>query len=330
MTSREFKPPAHQHRALKVVVGCAIVFVVLAIVSIACATYLFTAPFSVHINHDGGHEIAGDDGMQASGTDRFFVEVQADGEVRVEADIELALGHVVISTAERGALFQAEGVVESSQLRPRFNNSSDGNKARVSLSLDGENVSFQGLRGTRGSRWQLYFSDSTPLDLNLTLGAADADLNFTGIPVENLNLECGMASATLRFDEPNPAILHRLAIEAGLSEFNATGLGNARFESLTFDGGAGEFTLDFSGESFMPGAEAELSVGIASLTILLSSGQPSIVEAPSSFMTKVTMPASFERIGSDTWASPNAADNDQALRITIDAGPGNIEVKLVD
>ena len=332
MKSLDIKPPEHQRRALRIVVGCAVVFVVLVIASIACATYLFTAPFSLYQDeeHGSGEGDVTHNGTQSRRAVRSFFEVADEGEQRVKADIELALGHVTISTAEQGALFQVEGVVIGTQLRPRFDHGRNGDEVEISLSLDGEDVSFRGLRGMRGSNWQLYFSDSIPLDLDLTLGAAEGDLNFTGIPVENLSVECGMASISLRFDEPNPVVLHRLDIEAGLSEFTARGLGNARFESFEFDGGAGEFTLDFSGEAFMPGAEAEINVGLASLTVLLPLGQPVVVEAPVSFMTRVEFPESFKRIGRDSWASPNAAGNPHTFHIEIDAGPGSIEVKLVE
>ncbi len=326
--SREFKPPEHQNKALRVVAGCAILFVILALVSIACATYLFTAPFSK--DHEETAEREGGDPVHSRRGERLLFEVDHDGQQRVNADIELALGHVMTAVAEQGALFQAEGVVAGSQLRPRFNHDRNGDVAEVSLSLDGENVSFQGLRGTRGSRWQLYFSDSIPLNLNLSLGVAEGELNMTGIPLEGLSLDCGMASTSLRFDEPNPTVLHRMDIEAGLSEFTASGLGNARFEAFEFDGGAGEFTLDFTGDSFMPGAQAEINVGLASLIVLLPEGQPALVEAPASFMTNVEMPSSFERVGRHTWASPGAANDARALQIEIDAGPGSIEVRVID
>ena len=325
MKSLDIKPPEHQRRALRIVVGCAVVFVVLVIASIACATYLFTVPFS-H-DHDEEHGLGEGDVTQSRRAIRSFFEVADEGEQRVKADIELALGHVTISTADQGALFQAEGVVIGAQLRPRFDHNRSGNKVEISLSLDGEDVSFRGLRG---GRWQLYFSDSIPLDLDLTLGAAEGDLNFTGIPVERLSVECGMASISLRFDEPNPIVLHRFDIEAGLSEFTASGLGNARFESFEFDGGAGEFTLDFSGEAIMPGAEAEINVGLASLTVLLRAGQPVVVEAPVSFMTRVAFPNSFVRVGRHSWACPNAAGNPHTFHIEINAGPGSMVVKLVE
>ncbi len=326
MQPRDIKPPEHHNKALRIVVGCAVIFVVLVIASIACASYLFTAP-PVH-NHE--EDTVGGEAGPTRHSVRSFFELQDDGAQRVRADIDLALGHVTTATAERGTLFQAEGVVVSHQLRPRFFGESDGHGAEVSLSLDGEDVSLRGLRGTGGSRWQLYFADSKTLDLDLSLGAADADLNFTGIPLERLNLECGMASASLRFDEPNPVVLRHLDIEAGLSEFSAFGLGNARFEAFEFDGGAGEFTLDFSGDSFTPGARAELNVGVSSLTVLLPAGLPVMVEAPASFMTKISFPDSFERVGSDTWASPGTSEDTSVLFIEIDAGPGNVEVKLVD
>jgi len=48
-------------------------------------------------------------------------------------------------------------------------------------------------------------------------------------------------------------------------------LGNANFEFLDFDGGVGNFTLDF-GESFDYEAEVKVDVGLGSVDIVLPKG----------------------------------------------------------
>lgn len=261
---------------------------------------------------------------------RYFFEYQEDDAVSVvEADLEVALGAVRVGpTAEEEALFQAEVDLTSDRLRPRFEGETTGDRVRVSLSLGGEEVSLRGVRATRGNAWRLYFSERVPLDLDLSLGAAEADLDFSGIPVAGLNLDCGMAKATLRFDEPNPVSLERLTISAGLSNFEAYGLGNARFQHFNFDGDAGEFTLDFTGAAPRPGATVDVSVGMAALTLVLPAALPVVLDAPSSFVTHVEVPSALEQRGKGRWATPGA--DDLALRVSVNAGPGNVRVRLAD
>lgn len=261
---------------------------------------------------------------------RHFFELEDDDVTAVEAELDLALGSVRVGRAEAGALFQAEVDLTGERLRPRFEGGTTGGRARVALSLGGEEVSLRGVRATRGNTWRLYFSDRVPVALDLSLGAAEADLDFTGIPVSRLGLDCGMARATLRFDAPNPVPLEHLVIEAGLSNFDARGLGNARFGTLSFEGGAGEFTLDFSGDALRPGAVATVEVGMASLTLVLPAGHPVVLDAPTSFMTHVEVPPALVQTAKGQWATPGARDDPAALRLDLDAGPGTIRVRMAD
>ena len=261
---------------------------------------------------------------------RAFFEVEDEGEETIEARLEVALGRVTTGQAERGTLFQAEVALASDRLRPRFEHTTRGDQARVELGLHGGDVSFRGVRATRGNLWRLYFSGRTPLDLHLDLGAAEADLDLTGIPLQRLALTAGMAGATLRFNEANPVVAERIEVEAGLSSFTARGLGLARFREFDFDGGVGEFTLDFSGDAFQDGARATIDVGMASLTVLLPEGRPVRLGAPSSFVTHVEVPPRFAAIGRGRWASPDAEHDPAAFEIDINAGPGKVEVRLVE
>lgn len=276
-----------------------------------------------------GQPVAPDEPVAAGQGVRAFFEVEDEGEESVNADLEVALGRVTAARAERGILFQAEVALTSDRLRPQFQHSTRGNAARVELGLSGEDASFRGIRATRGNTWRLYFSDQKPLDLDLELGAADADLDFSGIPLQRLSLDCGMASATIRFEEDNPIEAERIEIEAGLSSFTAEGLGHARFREFDFDGGAGEFTIDFTGDALRPGATATLDVGMASLTLRLPDGHPIRLDAPSTFMTRVDIPSSMVSIGKGRWATPGAETGD-AFEIDIDAGPGQVIVQIVE
>ena len=323
MRTSDIPPRDHHRRALRIVVTA---FVLLVLSGLVYVGYSLSFLWTNHVSDDEQPPGGGSRGQAV----RSFFEVEDDGEARIEADLELALGRVTTGRAERGTLFQAEVDVASEGFRPRFTHTTRGDQARIELGVQDTDGSLGRVRSSRANAWRLYFSDRTPLDLSLALGAAEADLDFTGIPLEHLNLDCGVAKATVRFTEANPAQMERMEIEAGLSEFTARGLGFARFERFEFDGGAGNFTLDFSGDAIEPGAHAELDVGMASLTVLLPAGQPIVLDAPSSFMTQVTVPSSFVRLHDGRWGTPGADTDGRTLTVDIDAGPGHVEVRVVE
>ena len=60
------------------------------------------------------------------------------------------------------------------------------------------------------------------------MGAAEADLDLTGVPLRRLMLVCGVARTTLRLRAPNPEVAAEVDIKAGVSAFSAEGLGHLR------------------------------------------------------------------------------------------------------
>jgi hypothetical protein len=257
-----------------------------------------------------------------------YFEVPDDGAERLEAELELSLGHVETAHAEAGYLFQAEVGLPQGRLRPRFTvRRRHGGTARVALTLDEAELSPGGVRRGGDARWRIYLPTRTPTDLALKLGASQATLDLTGVPLSNLRLDCGLSRATLRFGAPNPIEMEELVVEAGLAEFRAEGLGNARFRELRFDGGAGRFALDFTGAALLEGAEAEIDVGIAELTLTLPAGQPIVLDVPDAPFVSLDLPRTFVRDGGE-WRSPEADGADDPFHFRIDAGPGRVVVRL--
>ena len=187
-----------------------------------------------------------------------YFELTKDGADRLEANLELALGRVETAIAEEGYLFQAEVMLPSGRLRPRFAARRMGGIARVDLNLDDASLSPRGVRRAESGMWRIYLPGDTPTELSMKLGATQAVIDLSGVPITNLDLDCGLSRTDLRFDRRNPVEMRELNIDAGLSEFRADGLGNARFRRFSFDGGAGRFALDFTGDDLASDAVAEI------------------------------------------------------------------------
>ncbi len=261
---------------------------------------------------------------------RDLIEVPDRGETSVRADLDLGLGTVTVGRAERGTLFQAEVTLPIDGLRADARMETvpteRGDQARVTLGLDGDAASPGDLDRTRGLTWRLLFSHRTPLDLSVRMGATEADLDLTGIPLRRLTLVCGVASTALRLTAPNRERATDVEIRAGVSEFTAEGLGHLRFRRLRFDGGVGRFALDFRGARPEPGAEATLRIGLGELDVLLPAGVPVVVEAPGGRLSSVELPGGLVTLSQGRYATPGA-DAD-AFTVRIASGPGRVRVRL--
>lgn len=248
-------------------------------------------------------------------------EVPLDGERRLTADLDVGLGRVRLGRASQGQLVQAEVVTGRSGLEPTFAYTRDGDDGRVAVGLTGEGS----IKGG-ANRWDLRFSDQVPLALSAELGMANADLDLSGLRLTDLHVEAGMAEATVHFDRANAETLELVELSAGMAEFRARGLGYARFERLLFEGGAGRFVLDFRGDALLPGAVAELELGVASAEIVLPQGYPVVIEAEQA-LGSVDVPVGFIKRGDGVWHSESVARPEDALIIRAEVGAGSLRFR---
>jgi hypothetical protein len=117
------------------------------------------------------------------------------------------------------------------------------------------------------NEWDLKLSN-TPLDLTIQAGAYDANLELGGLALKSLTVRDGAANVGLSFSKPNQTEMSILRYETGASDVKLTGLSNANFSTLTFSGGAGNYTLDFSGE-LQRDAVVTIESGLGNLSLII-------------------------------------------------------------
>ena len=122
--------------------------------------------------------------------------------------------------------------------------------------------------GMTRNEWDLEFSPEIPLEIDVTLGAGEGSLDFTGLQLATLDMDMGAGDFTLRFDEPNEIEMDRLTLDTGASKLGVRHIGNAGPKQVTLQGGVGDITLDFTG-AWTRSAEARITTGVGSLTLRL-------------------------------------------------------------
>jgi len=129
------------------------------------------------------------------------------------------------------------------------------------------------------NEWDLKLSD-TPLDLTVQAGAYEGTLELGGLALKSLTVRDGASHVDLSFLEPNQTKMSMLRYETGASDVKLAGLANANFSTLTFSGGAGNYTLDFSGE-LQRDAVVTIESGLGNVSLIIPEDVDAVVTVES-------------------------------------------------
>ena len=121
----------------------------------------------------------------------------------------------------------------------------DRESRRLGLALDLDEESSPGQR--RFGEMRLTLSPAVPFDLDLDLGAVEAEIALGGLALRSVRIEAGASSSRVTFESPNPVPMDMLDLHAGAASLSATGLANANAAEVRVAAGVGDVNLDFSG-----------------------------------------------------------------------------------
>ncbi len=189
----------------------------------------------------------------------------------------------------------------------------DGGNVQIQMSDINSFPSFDNLKNV----WDLKLGD-TPMDLTIESGAYDGTFEFGGLSLNNLTIQDGAANVTLAFSEPNLVEMSTFRYETGASDVKMRGLANANFSIFDFSSGAGDYTLDFSGE-LQRDASVKISSGLSNIIIVIPEGVNAVVTVDSG--------ASNISAGSNWSQSGNVYQQKgegPTLTFVIEIGAGNV------
>lgn len=112
---------------------------------------------------------------------------------------------------------------------------------------------------------------SQPMNLDIESGAYDGTFEFGGLSLTSLTIKDGAANVELAFSEPNPTEMSVFSYSTGASDVKMKGLANANFSIFDFSAGAGDYTLDFSGE-LQRDASIKIESGFSNMIVIVPEG----------------------------------------------------------
>lgn len=170
------------------------------------------------------------------------------------------------------------------------------------------------------NEWDLKLGQA-PMELSISAGAYDGNLELGGLSLKSLSISDGAADVEVSFSEPNPVEMSEFSYTTGASDVTMEGLANANFETFFFNSGAGDYTLDFSGE-LQRDATVSIDCGFSDLTLIIPEGLNAVVTIDSTLVDI--------NVG-DGWSQRNKvytqAGEGYTLTIVVNMGAGEVTVR---
>ncbi|HQV95550.1 MAG TPA: toast rack family protein [Anaerolineales bacterium] len=170
------------------------------------------------------------------------------------------------------------------------------------------------------NEWDLQLG-SSPMELEISAGAYEGNFELGGLALTNLTINDGAADVSLSFSELNLAEMSEFNYSTGASDVRMEGLANANFERFIFNGGAGNYTLDFSGD-LQRDATVSVDCGLSDLTLIVPPGVNVVVTIDSALADI--------NVG-DGWSQKGSVYSQEgdgpALTIIVNMGGGEITIR---
>jgi hypothetical protein len=241
-------------------------------------------------------------------TDEIRVAVPDSEETRLK--ISFGAGELRLSPGAEDALVDGSATYNLPNFKPEVVEN-DGD-------IEIKQGDFKSLNvGDFRNEWDLKLGE-TPMELEINAGAYEGTYEFGGLALTGLTIKDGASNVAVSFSESNLTEMSVFRYETGASNVSLTGLANANFSTLIFNGGAGNYTLDFSGELGQD-ATARIETGLGDLMLVI----PENVDA------RVTVEGGAINVNhSSGWGESNRTYSQDGsgptLTIVVKMGAGNV------
>jgi hypothetical protein len=249
------------------------------------------------------------------------------GDVKqIEARISFGAGEIEVSSGAEKYAFEAKIEYNGTNFSHQLDYNVRGSTGVLDLRIKSKK------RRWFKSHWKKNWFDirlnpTVPVDLDLNMGACKANIDLTGLKISQLDLSTGASEIDLYFDKPNEEVMRKMEIEAGVGELKAVNLGNANCRKIYFEGGIGDYDLDFSGE-WQSDCAADIDLGLGDLTIKIPRSVGVKLIAEKTFLTSLNLNGFVHE--DDTYYSEGYDEAKYRLILKVEAGLGSISIRLID
>jgi hypothetical protein len=244
-------------------------------------------------------------------TDNITVPAPTSGDVKLE--INFGAGELHLASGAGDQLIEGTATYNVVELKPVVEQ--DGSSVKISQGP----FEFKGVPTLNNVKniWDLKLG-SAPMELTIAAGAYDGTMDLGGLSLTNLTVKDGAANVELNFSAPNPIEMTVFRYETGASNVKISGLANANFGTMLFNGGAGSYDLGFDG-TLQRDATITVDSGLSDVTLRIPKTVHAVVTVEGG-LSSINTSSSWSQSG-DTYTQSGTGPT---LTIIVKLGAGNL------
>jgi hypothetical protein len=241
------------------------------------------------------------------------ITVTAPKSEETRLSVSFGAGTLKLSPGAGDKLVDGTAVYNFKELKPEI--IKDGNNIEIRHS------DFKNLFNPQDivNEWDLKLG-TMPIDLTINAGAYNGTYELGGLSLTNLTIKDGAANVDLTFSEPNQSEMSVLRYETGASDVKLAGLAHANFSTLIFSGGAGNYTLDFSGNLVRDGV-VNVEAGAGDVQLIIPKGVNATVTVESTLVS-VNQSSGWAQNGNKYTQKGEGSE----LTILVEMAAGNLTI----
>ena len=163
-------------------------------------------------------------------------------------------------------------------------------------------------------------------DMNLNFGLGKVDLDFSGLRIAQLVMNCGLSDVSLVNTKSNIINCEKIHISTGVSDFNSLGLGNFNASNYIFDVGMGSAEIDMSG-SANKNSDLKIDVTVGSLELKLPNNTNIELIINKNMLSSVNVKGLISS-GDGQYTSRDTQKRWATMKAEISVGLGSVDISV--
>ena len=275
--------------------------------------------------------VAGTSREDEKQSSKITKSVERTSEKTIYADITLGNGVIYLGKGSKGKIFDGEFIYSTNI--PDINYEVIGDEGRLTIRFDDDEfkekgkekkfTSLSSLDNLYENECHLKLTPDIPISLNVELGVVKGELKLGGLQLKEISFSSGVNKTFIDFDEPNPILLDYFDVEAGVGVLKMYNLGNANFRRFNFEGGIGEYVLDFAGNKY-DNSRVDIDVGLGKVKLYLPQSSGVRMKVDKSFLCSFDIDDIYKK--DDFYYNENWGKTENSMDMNIETGVGNISV----
>ena len=248
---------------------------------------------------------------------------------------DCSIGNLIMKPSKNRYIITGNINYNSAMVKPTVELTNKNNISRLDLKVkpnktnDNNTKSFiNSLMEEGNDNYKINFEMPTKMstDMNLNFGLGKVDLDFSGIRIAQLVINCGLSDVSLINTKSNIINCEKIHISTGVSDFNSLGLGNFNASQYIFDVGMGSAEIDMSG-SANKNSDLKIDVTVGSLELKLPKNTNIELIINKNMLSSVNVKGLISS-GDGKYTSRNTQKRWATMKAEISVGLGSVDISV--